>query len=133
MTTTFHSHHPLSLSAFHHTMDLQPAWSNACLCGRTFTSPRGYTYHQRNCSKTKKRLSSALEKVREVNQAKKRRIAGAAQHEATLSPITEEVVQPQASGSWTPASSPPRSAVPELPMNDTPLPGVQQQVGSFVP
>ena len=113
-------------------MDLQLAWSNACLCGWTFTSPRGYMYHQRNCSKTKKQLSSALEKAREVHQAKKRRIAGAVQHEATLSPITEEVVQPQASGSWTPGS-PPRLAVPELPMNDTPLPGVQQQVGSFVP
>ena len=80
----------------------------------------------------KKRLSSALEKAREVHQAKKHCIAGAMQHEATLSPIMEEVMQPQASGSWMPGSLP-HLAVPELPMNDTPLPGIQQQVGSFVP
>lgn len=54
-------------------MDVPPAWSQACICGRTFSVPQAYTCHTRSCPKTKKRLSSALEKAKEVFQAKKRR------------------------------------------------------------
>jgi hypothetical protein len=54
-------------------MDLPPAWSQACACGRTFSVPQAYTCHKRSCQKTKKRLSCALEKAKEVWQAKKRR------------------------------------------------------------
>lgn len=56
-------------------MDVPPAsaWSQACMCGQTFSAPHTYTYHMRTCPQTKKRLSSALEKAREVFQAKKRR------------------------------------------------------------
>jgi len=53
-------------------MDLPPAWSQICPCGRTFSVPQAYTYHKRSCEKTKKRLSGALEKAKEIWRAKKR-------------------------------------------------------------
>jgi hypothetical protein len=116
-------------------MDWQPAWFDTCLCGCTLTSTHGYTNHQRNCSKTKKRLSSTLAKAREVRDAKKRRITGLVQ----LGPIAEEVAQPEAAGPHVAeeaaqAGAPgflPLLAAAQLPLNDTPLPGTQQQVGSL--
>ena len=54
-------------------MDVPPAWSQTCICGRIFSVPQAYTYHKRSCQKTKKRLSCALEKAKEVWQARKRR------------------------------------------------------------
>lgn len=53
-------------------MDLPPAWSQTCPCGRTFSLPQAYTCHKRSCEKTKKRLSGALEKAKNVWRAKKR-------------------------------------------------------------
>ena len=44
-----------------------------CPCGRSFYQDSALTKHQRTCSKTKKRLSSALEKAKEVWRGKKRR------------------------------------------------------------
>jgi len=38
-----------------------------------FSVPQAYTFHKRSCQKTKKRLSCALEKAKEVWEAKKRR------------------------------------------------------------
>ena len=49
------------------------AWSQACVCGRVFAAPQGFSYHQRSCLKAKKRLSNSLEKAREVLRARKRR------------------------------------------------------------
>lgn len=54
-------------------MDLPPAWNQVCICGRTFSLPQAYTCHKRSCQKTKKRLSGALDKAKEVWQARKRR------------------------------------------------------------
>lgn len=54
-------------------MNLTPAWCQVCICGRTFSVQQAYTYHKRSCEKTKKRLSGALEKAKEVWQANKRR------------------------------------------------------------
>jgi hypothetical protein len=48
-----------------------------CSCGRTFDQPSAYSKHNRTCSKTKKRLSSALQQAREKwtgSSAKRRRI-----------------------------------------------------------
>jgi hypothetical protein len=52
---------------------MNPAWCQVCICGRTFSVQQAYTYHKRSCEKTKKRLSGALEKAKEVWQANKRR------------------------------------------------------------
>jgi len=52
-------------------MDLLPAWCQACICGRTFSVPQAYTFHKRSCQKTKKWLSSALDKAKEVWQSMK--------------------------------------------------------------
>lgn len=54
-------------------MDLPPAWSQTCVCGRAFSLPQAYTFHQRSCQKTKKRLLGALEKAKNILQARKRR------------------------------------------------------------
>ena len=54
-------------------MDLPPAWSQTCVCGRAFSLPQTYTFHQRSCQRTKKRLLCALEKAKHVLQARKRR------------------------------------------------------------
>jgi hypothetical protein len=54
-------------------MDLSTsAWCQTCICARTFLVPQAYTFHKRSCQKTKKRLAGALEKAKEVWQAKKR-------------------------------------------------------------
>ena len=54
-------------------MDLPPTWSQTCVCGRAFSVPQAYTFHQRSCQRTKKRLLGALEKVKDILQARKRR------------------------------------------------------------
>ncbi len=54
-------------------MDSPPAWSQTCVCGRAFSLPQAYTFHQRSCQKTKKRLLGALEKAKDILQARKRR------------------------------------------------------------
>lgn len=54
-------------------MDQLPAWYYVCVCSRTFSVPQAYTFHKRSCQKTKKRLSNALDKAKEVWQSKKRR------------------------------------------------------------
>ena len=51
----------------------ESAWSRACVCGRMFTAPRGFSYHWRSCLKAKKQLSDALQKAKEVLRARKRR------------------------------------------------------------
>jgi hypothetical protein len=56
-------------------MDLPPAWSQICPCGRTFSLPQAYTCHKCSCAKTKKQLSGALEKAKEAWRAKKRKKA----------------------------------------------------------
>jgi hypothetical protein len=63
-------------------MDLPPAWSQACICGRVFSVPQAFSCHKRSCPKSKKRLSSALERAKEVWQSRKRRKAEEGQSEA---------------------------------------------------
>jgi hypothetical protein len=50
------------------------SFSEACICGRTFIQPSALHYHQRSCTKTKKRLAGALSKAKETWRRKKRRI-----------------------------------------------------------
>jgi hypothetical protein len=44
-----------------------------CFCGRTFSTPSAFQFHQRSCKKSKKRLAGALTKAREVWSIRKRR------------------------------------------------------------
>ena len=55
------------------TMDLPPAWSQTCVCGCAFSLPQAYTFHQHSCQRTKKRLLGALEKAKDILQARKHR------------------------------------------------------------
>ena len=48
------------------------AWFRTCVCGRVFSTPQAFSYHQRSCQKTRKRLSVALAKAGEAWRAKKR-------------------------------------------------------------
>jgi hypothetical protein len=52
-------------------MDLHK--TESCLCGRSYDQPGALKLHQRLCSKSKKRLSQALEKARELWPKRKRR------------------------------------------------------------
>jgi hypothetical protein len=52
---------------------LQSEGHRTCLCGRSFSVPSALTKHSRTCGKTKKRLSSALEKAKETWTLRKRR------------------------------------------------------------
>ena len=49
---------------------------NTCLCGRAFSHTSALSNHIRSCQKTKKRLSGALDKAREVWSGRKRRRLG---------------------------------------------------------
>jgi hypothetical protein len=54
-------------------MDLPASWFCICDCGRGFSVPQAYTKHQRSCKNSKKRLSAALDKAKDIWQSKKRR------------------------------------------------------------
>jgi hypothetical protein len=47
--------------------------SEICLCGRAFSQQSAFSNHKRTCQKSKKRLSSALEKAKQLWTGKKRR------------------------------------------------------------
>jgi hypothetical protein len=50
-------------------------YSQYCSCGKSFSLPGALKYHQRTCSRAKKRLAGVLAKAREAwNDRKKRRI-----------------------------------------------------------
>ena len=74
------------------------AWSQACVCGRTFTVPRGFSYHQRSCLKAAKRLSDAFKNAREVLRARKRRkidvsyqvVEGSSNHNVPAEPLSND-------------------------------------------
>jgi len=44
-----------------------------CVCGRSFSQSNAFSKHKRSCEKSKKRLSSALEKAKHKWTSKKRR------------------------------------------------------------
>jgi hypothetical protein len=93
-------------------MDSPPAWSQTCVCGRAFSLPQAYTFHQRSCQRTKKRLLGALEKAKDILQARKRR-------------KVESVLPAQNLG----AEAGPSSQLVDLPHpNDMPIPAVHSEV-----
>jgi hypothetical protein len=49
-------------------------FSETCHCGRVFSQTYAFTNHERTCKKSKKRLSDALAKAKQIYQAKKRRV-----------------------------------------------------------
>ena len=65
----------ICMSVCVHAMDLPPAWSQACICGRVFSVPQAFSCHKCSCPKLKKRFSSTLERAKEVwpGQSRKRR------------------------------------------------------------
>jgi hypothetical protein len=95
-------------------MELPPAWSQTCACGCLFSVPQAYTCHKCSCQKTKKWLLCALEKAKEVWQAKKRR-------------KIEERTQSEAAHSESHLNKSLNAT--ELLLNDAPSPGVYLQVG----
>jgi hypothetical protein len=53
-------------------MDPEPY--QTCTCGRTFSQPGAFIYHQRSCSKSKKCLVGALAVAKEAWANKRRRV-----------------------------------------------------------
>jgi len=90
-------------------MELPPAWSQICSCGRSFSVPQAYTCHKRSCTKSKKRLAGALEKAKEVWQAKKRqKVDEAARETSTRPPNLNGMAAP------VPTEPTPTSVVPNI-------------------
>src|SRR5882672_8468400 len=54
-------------------MELNPEPYRICSCGRAFSEPGPFIYHQRNCSKSKKRLTGALTLAKQAWADRKRR------------------------------------------------------------
>lgn len=54
-------------------MSLDSAACATCFCGRSFLQQSAFSNHERVCQKSKKRLSSVLEKAKELWIARKRR------------------------------------------------------------
>ncbi|KIK20578.1 hypothetical protein PISMIDRAFT_12860 [Pisolithus microcarpus 441] len=50
-------------------------FSQTCVCGQMFSDLGAFTCHEKGCCKGKKRLASALEKVKQVYQRKKARLS----------------------------------------------------------
>jgi len=48
-------------------------FKETCSCGRTFYFPGALKNHQRSCTKTKKRLASALGKAKDLWTSRKRK------------------------------------------------------------
>jgi hypothetical protein len=59
-------------------------WDNGttytCLCGRSFAQSGALAYHKRSCKPSKRRLNGALEKAKEVWDAKKKRRVETTEH-----------------------------------------------------
>jgi hypothetical protein len=79
-------------------MDFPAAWFETCACGRTFSVPQAFTYHKRSCDRTKKRLAVALDKAKDVWQAKKRQKT----QEKTAAQLEPTRVEAVASASMAP-------------------------------
>jgi hypothetical protein len=59
-------------------MNFPSAFNKKCSCGRVFAQAGAFKNHQNTCQKSKKRLSLALAKAKEVLSSKKRHAAAAA-------------------------------------------------------
>jgi len=55
-----------------------------CQCGRSFTQPSALVKHRRTCQKSKKHISSALDRAKLAWTVKKRRRLGAADPQPLL-------------------------------------------------
>lgn len=55
------------------------AFTQTCVCGRSYTDIGAFTRHEKGCRKGMKRLSSALAKAKEIYHAKKARRRGPSQ------------------------------------------------------
>jgi len=96
-----------------YSMDLPSAWSQSCICGRIFSVPQAYTCHKYSCLKTKKQLSGALEKAKDIWKANKCcKTEETVHHKATSSSIQLVAAEPL--------------------LNLTSLPGIPEQVRFLV-
>jgi hypothetical protein len=50
-----------------------PQFADQCACGKSFSQPSALTNHKRFCQSSKKRISSAITKAKEVWEEKKRK------------------------------------------------------------
>jgi len=54
-------------------LDMENRYHSVCVCGRSFLQPGAFTKHNRTCQSSKKRLSSALDKAKQLWKGPKRR------------------------------------------------------------
>ena len=64
---------------WHSSIEMDAEDAYACSCGRSFPGPGPLNFHRRSCQSTKRRLSGALVKVKEIWQSRKKpRLASSA-------------------------------------------------------
>ncbi|KAI6010096.1 hypothetical protein BKA83DRAFT_4069156 [Pisolithus microcarpus] len=56
---------------------VEATFSQNCVCGRVFSDLDAFTRHEKGCCKGRKRLASALEKVKQAYRSKKARVPSA--------------------------------------------------------
>ena len=77
-------------------------FSQACICGQSFTDLDAFTHHQKGCGNGKKRLASALAKAKEVYQGKRARLT----HSSTIFGLDDAETGPLGSSSESCGSEP---------------------------
>jgi hypothetical protein len=69
-------------------MELNSEPYRTCSCGRTFSEPGPFIYHQRSCSKSKKQLAGALTLAKQAwADRKRRRVADEGSPEPNDAPL----------------------------------------------
>ncbi|KAI6009984.1 hypothetical protein BKA83DRAFT_4467671 [Pisolithus microcarpus] len=71
-----HSHHRCILPDLvcYCTAMVEATFSQNCVCGRVFSDLGTFMHHEKGCCKGRKRLASALEKVKQAYRSKKARV-----------------------------------------------------------
>jgi hypothetical protein len=79
---------------------------SVCICGRSFSQLSAFTNHKRTCQSSKKRLSSALDKAKQLWKGPKRRRLQGSSLEAKVNEVPLAGLIPQPTDPVVPESTP---------------------------
>jgi len=91
-----------------------------CLCGKEFSFENAYGKHQRTCQRTKKRLSGALDKTKEIWALKRQKLAHKVSPSSTSAadgPLVDSS-DPLPNSEW-PVQIPPPVTIPRVAVGDS--------------
>lgn len=77
-------------------MDWKPQDTLSCSCGRSFLQPGPLKFHQKSCTKSKKRIHGALEKAKDawVQRKKQQRVDDLTEGQGRAGQPSNEVFKP---------------------------------------